>query len=147
MKLFVLTVVFAPMAIFGQSQQCPLETATLNGAYSMTVSGTAGSPVWAPFTGPVATIGKIVFDGLGNLQIPFTTIVAATPPLNVKPPVTIRGTYTIGRDCTGTMTLIFTPMPNAHYNLIISLDGRQITMIATDSGDVLTGAAQRLDHH
>jgi hypothetical protein len=40
-----------------------------------------------------------------------------------------------------------TPNPNAHYNLIISLAGRQIAMIASDSGDVLTGTAQRLDHN
>jgi hypothetical protein len=66
-SLFVLTVVFVPIAIFGQLQQCLLETATLNGAYSTTISGTAGSPAWALFTGPVATIAKIVFDGLGNL--------------------------------------------------------------------------------
>jgi len=142
--LIVLAGVLAPVALLGQAQ-CPLESATLYGSYSMTIVGTGGSPVWAPFTGPVASVAKIVFDGLGNLQIPSTTIVAANPPLNVKPPVAITGTYTVGRDCTGTITLNFTPNPNAHYNIVVSFDGRQITLIATDKGDVITGTAQRLD--
>lgn len=126
----------------GQAQQCSLGNVSLNGVYVIAITGTGGSPVWAPFTGPVATVGKIVFDGLGNLQVPIVTIVAANPPLNVTPPVPISGSYTINHDCTGTLTLNFSPNPNGHYNLVISPDGQRVTMIATDKGDVITGTAE-----
>lgn len=142
---FLLTFAFASAALQAQSQQCVLQNAVLNGAYMITTTGTAGSPVWAPFTGPVATMGRYVFDGLGNLQITTVTIVAANPPLNVTPPVAINGTYTINRDCTGSLTLNFSPNPNGHYNLIASPDGRQITLISTDSGDVLAATGTRLE--
>lgn len=145
MKIAWFTMIaLASAALPGQAQQCPLGNTSLNGAYVMTVTGTGGSPVWAPFTGPVATMGKIVFDGLGSLQIPIVTIVAANPPLNVTPPVPISGSYTVNRDCTGSLTLNFAPNPNAHYNLVISPDGQRMAMIATDKGDVLTGTADRL---
>jgi len=144
-SLFLLTFVLAPAALLAQSQQCTNQNAVLNGAYVVTLTGTAGSPVWAPFTGPVATMGRFVFDGTGSLQITTATIVAATPPLNVTPPFVIPGTYTINRDCTGSLTLNFSPNPNGHYNLVVSPDGTQITMISTDKGDVLIATGTRLD--
>ncbi len=146
-SLLLLTVALAQAALWADPQQCTQENAILNGAYVFTVTGTAGSPVWAPFTGPVATMGKIVFDGFGSLQVPKATIVTANPPANVTPPFVIGGSYTINRDCTGFLTLNFAPAPNGHYNLVISPDGREITMIATDKGDVITGTATRLDHN
>ena len=121
------------------------QNAVLNGAYVFTVTGTAGSPVWAPFTGPVATMGIYVFDGAGNLQGPIATVATANPPINVTPPNVITGTYTVNPNCTGNLTLNFSPAPNAHYNLVASPDGRQITMIATDKGDVLLSTATRLE--
>jgi hypothetical protein len=144
-SLFLLTFALAPAALLAQSQQCVLQNAVLSGAYVVTTTGTAGSPVWAPFTGPVATVGRYVFDGLGNIQVTTVTIVAANPPLNVTPPIVINGTYTVNRDCTGSLTLNFSPNPNGHYNLVASPDGRQITMISTDKGDVLVATATRLE--
>ena len=41
------------------------------------------------------------------------------------------------------MTLNFSPNPDGHYNLIASPDGRQITMISSDKGDVLVSTASR----
>jgi hypothetical protein len=117
----------------------------LNGAYAVTFTGTAGSPVWGPFKGPVATMARIVFDGAGNFQAT-ATIATSNPPANVTPPPN-NGTYTVNRDCTGTFTVIFAPAPNGHYNIIVSPNGRQITMIATDLGDVIVGTASRLDHN
>jgi len=146
-SLFFLVLTLAPAASWAQSQQCTLQSANLNGAYMITITGTAGSPVWAPFTGPVATLGRYVFDGLGNLQITTATIAAANPPLNVTPPIVVNGTYSLNRDCTGTLTLNFAPAPNAHYNVIASPDGRQLTMISTDRGDVLVATGTRLDHN
>ena len=145
-RLFLLTFALVPAALPEQWQQCMIQNAVLNGAYMMTITGTAGSPVWAPFTGPVATLARFVFDGTGTLQVTTSTIVAANPPLNVTPPFVINGTYTVNRDCTGSLTLNFSPNPNGHYNLIASPDGQQITAISTDKGDVLVATATRLDH-
>lgn len=145
-RLFLLTLALAPAAL-AQSQQCPLRNATLKGAYVFTLTGTAGSPVWAPFTGPVATMGMYIFDGSGNFQAPIATIATANPPLNVTPPGVVTGTYTVDLDCTGRLTLNFSPSPNGHYNLIASPNGRQITMISTDLGDVLMSTVTRLDHN
>jgi hypothetical protein len=145
-RLILLTLALAPTVMLAQSQECTRQNAVLNGAYMVTITGTAGSPVWAPFTGPVATMGRYVFDGSGNLQTT-ATIATANPPLNVTPPFVIYGTYTVNRDCTGSLTLDFSPAPNGHYNMIVSADGRKITMIATDLGDVLVATATRLDHN
>lgn len=145
-SLFLLTFALAPAVLSAQSQECIVRNSTLNGAYVFTLTGTAGSPVWAPFTGPVATMGIYVFDGSGNLQSPIATIAAANPPLNVTPPFAVKGTYTVNRDCTGSLTLNFSPAPDGHYNLVASPDGRQITMIATDKGDVLIATATRLEY-
>jgi hypothetical protein len=145
-SLFLLTFAFAPAVLLAQPQRCVLQNAVLNGAYVFTITGTAGSPVWAPFTGPMATMGIYVFDGSGNLQSPIATIVAANPPVNVTPPIVITGTYSVNQDCTGNLTLNFSPAPNGHYNLVVSPDGRQITMISTDKGDVLVATATRLEH-
>jgi hypothetical protein len=62
-SLFLLTFALAPAALLAQPQQCILQNAVLNGAYVGTTTGTAGSPAWAPFKGPVATMGRYVFDG------------------------------------------------------------------------------------
>ena len=146
-SLILLTFALVPTLLPAQHlEECIIRNAVPNGAHVVTLTGTGGSPVWAPFTGPVASMGRFVFDGAGNLQIPTITIVAANPPLNVTPPFAITGTYAVNLDCTGTMTLNFAPNPDGHYNIVVSPDGRQITMIATDKGDVLIATATRLEH-
>ena len=112
MKSLLLTIALASAPLWADSGQCPFQNAILNGAYAVTLSGTAGSPVWNGNTGPVATVAKFVFDGLGNIQLPSITIVGANPPLNVSPPFTITGSYTVNPDCTGNLTLNFSPNPN-----------------------------------
>jgi hypothetical protein len=145
-SLFLLIFVLAPAGLSAQ-WTCNLQHGTLYGAYVVTLTGTAGSPVWGANTGPVATVGRFVFDGQGNFEITTATIVGANPPFNVTPPFAITGTYTVNRDCTGTLTLNFAPNPNGHYNTVVSPDGRQITMISTDKGDVLVATGNRLDRN
>jgi len=144
MRGLLLTIALASAPLWADSVQCADQNGILNGTYVVTLTGTAGSPVWNGNTGPVATVAKFVFDGLGNIQMQSATIVGANPPLNVSVPVSITGSYTVNRDCTGNLTLNFSPNPNGHYNLIVSPDGRLVTMIATDKGDVLTAAGTRI---
>jgi len=145
MKSMLLTIALAWAPLWADSAECLLQHGALNGTYVVTLTGTAGSPVWNGNTGPVATLAKFVFDGMGNIQMLSATIVGANPPLNVSLPVAIPGSYTVNRDCTGNLTLNFSPNPNGHYNLIISPDGRLITMISTDKGDVLIATGTRLN--
>ncbi|HLK66677.1 MAG TPA: hypothetical protein VKU19_24750 [Bryobacteraceae bacterium] len=144
MKSSLLIIALTSMPLWADSVICTNQNGILNGAYVVTLTGTAGSPVWNGNTGPVATMAKFVFDGVGNIQLPSSTIVGANPPLNVTPPFTLTGSYTVNRDCTGSLTLNFSPNPNGHYNFIISPDGRQITMISTDKGDVLIATGTRI---
>jgi hypothetical protein len=144
MKSLLLTIALASTPLWAGSVQCALQNVVLNGAYVVTLTGTAGSPVWTGSTGPVATLATFTFDGLGNIQMSSATIVGANPPLNVTPPFTITGSYTVNRDCTGSLTLNFSPNPNGHYNFIVSPDGHQITMISTDKGDVLIATGTRI---
>jgi hypothetical protein len=141
-SLFLFIFALAPAVLSAESHQCDQ---VLKGAYVVTTTGTAGSPVWTPFTGPVAVVGRYVFDGLGNFQVTNVTIATANPPANVTPPIVITGTYALDRDCIGSLTLNFAPAPDGHYNLVASPDGRQITMISTDQGDVLIAKATRLE--
>ena len=144
MKSLLLTIALASAPLWADSVQCGSQNGILNGAYVVTLSGTAGSPVWNGNTGPVATLAKFVFDGMGNIQLLSPTIVGANPPLNVSPPFTITGSYTVKFDCTGNLTINFSPNPNGHYNFIVSPDGHQITMISTDKGDVLIATGTRI---
>jgi len=144
MKSLLLTIALASAPLWADSVQCTLQNRTLTGAYVVTLTGTAGSPVWNGNTGPVATLAKFVFDGVGNLQMLSATIVGANPPLNVSLPFAISGSYTVNRDCTGNLTLNFSPNPNGHYNFLVSPDGHQITMISTDTGDVLIATGTRI---
>src|SRR5262249_33737607 len=130
-------------------QECILQNAVLKGAYVVTVTGTPGSPVWPGFMGPVAYVAREVFDGLGNFETTIVSIATANPPVNVtlSSEPHGKGVYTLNRDCTGSLTIFFAPAPDAHFFLIASPDGRQITMIATDKGDVMVGTATRQDHN
>ena len=141
MKSLLLTIALASTPV---SAQCSFQNGTLNGAYVVTLTGTAGSPVWNGNTGPVATLAKFVFDGQGNIQMASSTIVGANPALNVSLPFTITGSYAVNPDCTGNLTLNFSPNPNGHYNFIVSPDGHQITMISSDKGDVLIATGTRI---
>jgi hypothetical protein len=144
MKNLLLTIALASAPLWAGSVQCAFQNRILNGAYVVTLTGTAGSPVWNGNTGPVATLAKFVFDGVGNIQMLSATIVGANPPLNVSLPSAITGSYTVNRDCSGNLTLDFSPNPDGHYNFIVSPDGHQITMISTDTGDVLIANGTRI---
>ena len=95
MKSLLLTIALASAPLWADLMPCSAQNGILNGAYVVTLTGTAGSPVWNGNTGPVATLAKFVFDGMGSIQLLSSTIVGANPPLNVSPPFTITGSYTV----------------------------------------------------
>jgi hypothetical protein len=105
--------------------------ATLNGTYALTFSGffTRG-PVPAAINNftPIAGAGLVTFDGNGNLSASETVSVGG-----LITPVNVPGTYTVNSDCTGT----FITTPNAHLNLVILRNGREIQAVNTVPGAVI----------
>jgi len=104
--------------------------ATLNGTYALTFSGfTTRAPVPAAINNftPVAGGGLVTFDGNGNISASETVSVGG-----LISPVNVPGTYTVNSDCTGSLTTA-----NAHLNLVIVRNGREILAVNTDQGHVV----------
>jgi len=115
------------------AQEVDLEgcrVATLNGRYGLTFSGySTNGAVPAPISAfiPVAGGGLVTFDGNGNLSA------SETVNLGGKiESVNLPGTYTVNSDCTGSFTTA-----NAHLNLVIVRNGREILAVNTDQGHVV----------
>src|SRR6266849_10401226 len=114
------------------AQEVDLEgcsAATLNGRYGLTFSGysTNGAlPALISASIPVAGGGLVTFDGNGNLSASETVNLGGKI-LSVNLP----GTYTVNSDCTGSLTTA-----NAHLNLVIVRNGREILAVNTDPGRV-----------
>jgi hypothetical protein len=105
--------------------------ATLHGTYALTFSGfTTRGPVPAAINNftPVAGGGLVTFDGHGNISASETVSVGG-----LISPVEVPGTYTVNSDCTGTSITT----PNAHLNLVILRNGREIQAVNTVPGNVI----------
>jgi len=115
------------------AQEVDLEgcsAATLNGRFGLTFSGysTIGAvPALISASIPVAGGGLVTFDGNGNLSASETVNLGGKI-LSVNLP----GTYTVNSDCTGSLTTA-----NAHLNLVIVRNGREILAVNTDQGHVV----------
>jgi hypothetical protein len=127
----VFATVFVPgivRAQAGEDKGC--SNATLQGSFGYTSTGTLlPAYVPAPLFGPFAEVGRQTFDGKGN------TDATATLSTNGNPStVTINGTYTVNRDCTGSMTLYVVQfMATVHLDFVIDDDGAEIRAIVTDA--------------
>jgi len=111
-----------------EAQGC--SAATLKGTYALTFSGFfTRDPVPAAINAfiPVAGGGLVTFDGNGNLSASETVSVGG-----LISPVNVPGTYTVNSDCTGSLTTA-----NAHLNLVIVRNGREILAVNTDQGHVV----------
>ncbi len=108
----------------------------LAGDYAITFNGNVTG------VGPVATLGVISVDGNGSFTISDTSsfnglIVnrVGAGPINVDP------------DCTGNATVTYTvgqPGRSATFNFVILEGGREILLISTSAGAVVTGSAKAL---
>jgi hypothetical protein len=125
--VFVLGIV--PRAQAGEDKEC--SKASLQGGFGYTATGTTLAPyVPPPFAGPFAEVGRQTFDGKGNTEAT-ATLTANGNIINV----TIRGTYVVNRDCTGSMTLNVSPLGSTvHAAFVMDDDGAELRVIATDPG-------------
>ena len=87
---------------------------------------------------PKAIVERIDFHGDGTLHVPAATrsingVVARSDPGD--------GTYVVNDDCTGTLSFI----PNGpHFDIFVSPNGKDLTMIQTDQNNVLQGKVTKL---
>jgi hypothetical protein len=116
--------------------------ATLNGTFAYTNTGFITAP--PSQAGPFAGVGTQTFDGTGS------TTASAWVSVNGNTfQVTIKGTYTVNPDCTGTFTFqisVLSPpmsLPPAHAFFVIDEGGAEIRAINTDPGQAVTTTAKR----
>jgi hypothetical protein len=100
--------------------------ASLQGSFGFTSTGTLLA-LPAPLAGPFGEIGRQSFDGEGNTDATATLVANG----NLRR-VTWVGTYVVNPDCTGSMTLLVSPL-NATVNLdfVIDDNGAELRAIAT----------------
>ena len=112
--------------------------ATLQGTFAYTSTGFITAP--PDFAGPFAETGTQIFDGRGGT----TGVVTLSQNGNILP-VTIKGTYTVNPDCTGTFTLQVSPIGvTVHVFFVIDDSGNGFQAIETDPGFVITRIGRRL---
>ena len=119
--------------------------ATLTGTFAYTNTGfftaAAAPPAQA---GPAASVGVETFDGNGG-----TTATAWVSVNGNISQVTIKGTYSVNPDCTGTLTLfpsIVSPpitVPPRQVFFVIDDNGNEFRAINIISGNVITTIGKR----
>ena len=95
--------------------------------------------------GLVAAVGKISFDGDGNVSGSYSESLGA---------VIIKGNfvgaYAVHSDCTVSATLMGAKAPSswsAQADGVIVDDGRELFLVGTDSGTVVNGVLKKLSRH
>ncbi len=100
-------------------------TSSLNGTYSLSVSGRAISGAGI-FAGSYQGIGTATFDGNGNVTL------TGTDNSNVAQgsSFTFKGTYTLPSNCSGTLTV--TTIGTATFSLVVWSSGAQFDLTGSD---------------
>ncbi|HTS63428.1 MAG TPA: hypothetical protein VMH28_15485 [Candidatus Acidoferrales bacterium] len=107
--------------------------AALNDTYSLTLGGRAISAAGS-FAGSYQGNGSATFDGKGNVTLAGT----ANTNLAAGKPFTYTGTYTLGSNCTGTVTL--NGASPAAFTLVAWSAGKQFNIVGADATYVYSGS-------
>ncbi len=85
--------------------------------------------------------GIYVFDGLANVTGEETSSRGG----RITRGQALQGTYTLGADCTGTMTMVslFDAKLRTHWDIFVTEDGRKADMIRTDPGSMAVRKFER----
>ncbi len=112
----------------------PCSEATLRGGYGYTVTGVTGITGGSDGV-PFAAVGVLTFDGNGG----FANVRTVSNGGAVLRNVPGTGTYTLGRDCRGTLVFSGGSQGGATENDIV-VDGRgdELRLITATNGTVLT---------
>jgi len=122
----VFVFVFAMMIAVG-SASAACSNASLNGVVGfVTTASAAGIGV----TG--ASVGQMTFDGKGNFSA-----VATNSAYGTIVPVTFSGTYSVAKDCTGTVTI--TSPNQSTFNIVLDDGKKGFQLIETDGVYIASG--------
>jgi hypothetical protein len=132
---FALLVTQTPAAF---AANCTLESAKGSWAYSF--SGSVFNAQANTFV-PVATAGRITFDGHGNASAKETE----ASPAGIQE-VTLTGTYTQNSDCTGTVSLTSSANQSISVNFYAANEDADAHLIITTPSYVMNGTTKRMSH-
>lgn len=152
-KLFMVLAIAGTFALSAAAQTASVKSGyaiqlrrcsenTIGGSYGSNITGTFFLPPALGSTNPtpvlLASVGRMTFDGVGNVSGKDTNSFGGDV---TRYP--INGTYTVDRDCTGTLTI---NMPNGFVltnDFVILDEGKEINLIQTNPGTVVTGVLKR----
>ncbi len=119
----------------GDEHACAL--ASLKGPYAYNVTGSVQSPSGTEVA-DIAAAGLAVSDGKGHVT---GHDWASTN--GVTTARTLTATYTVDRDCTGTVHIVFTPGGAVDVFFVLADGGRAFKAIQKDPGTVISGDGVR----
>lgn len=118
----------------GRGNRC--SERSLRGDYAIAFDGVVNG------VGPVATLGVITLDGRGAFTINDTASFNGFIVDRVG-----SGSYTVNANCTGNATVTYTvgqPGRQATFNFVLIDGGREVQLISTVAGAVVSGNAKSL---
>jgi hypothetical protein len=127
----------------GGSRALRCSPRTIRGSYGSHIKGTfilpppAGS-TQPPASVPLASVGRLVFDGVGAVSGTDTNSFGGTISTSA-----ITGTYAVNEDCTGTLDVTFPTGFTVTNDIVIVDGGREIAFIQTNPGALVTGVFKR----
>jgi hypothetical protein len=120
--VFVLGILSRTQA--GERREC--SAASLQGSFGFLSIGNLNA-LPAPLAGPFVEVGRQTFDGKGNTDGTAT----ASPNGNINH-LTFQGTYVVNPDCTGSMTLLVSPLgATVPLDFVINDNGGEFFAITT----------------
>jgi hypothetical protein len=132
-------VVAAPLASPPAAAQGSCSAATLDGPYVFSVSGFTTRHNQSA---PNAISGLETYNGDGTMSGIYTAQIDG----HVYRDVAYTGTYTVGADCKGTLTITETVSGVVqHFDQFVSPSGKEFTFVQTDPGFLASGFERRSD--
>lgn len=116
----------------GPDRGCSLRT--LRGSYGGLQTGTTA----ATGTLAIQTLGTFYGNGLATAEVTLMT--------KTQGPVrfTDTATYTLNRNCTGTLTATRSTGQTVHFAMTVTQAGRTMYLLETDRGSVVTGTFEHI---
>jgi hypothetical protein len=130
---------FATAAPSAMAADCTLASAA--GSWTYSFNGSVFNAQANTFV-PLATVGRIAFDGHGKVSGSETQ---ASPAGSQQ--VTHTGTYTENPDCSGTITLTTSANQTVTVSFQSANHDNEAYLIITSPGFVMTGTTKRVKYH
>ena len=107
---------------------------TLHGNYAGNLSGTSTA------TGPLALQALVTFNGNGKASAIVTLMTEKQGPARF----TSKTTYTLKRNCTGTLVAMRSTGQTVHYDITVTPAASEVQYLQTDPGTVVTGTTKHV---